>query len=94
MNEYNGINLGILHSKNKFVIVNSIDIIYDEEFFKYSKTLVPSTLYRLTTYEINNINTETGDFIEHQTQFKENICHCCFPISHECTTCSLIRGFI
>ena len=81
MNEFNGINLGIIHSKYKFIIINNIDIIYDEEFFKFSKTLVPATLYRITTYEINNINTDSDSFMEHKLLFKKNICHCCFPIS-------------
>ena len=52
-------------------IINSIDIIYDEEFFKFSKTLVPATLYRITTYEINNINTSFSGYIP-QFKYKYN----------------------
>ena len=72
MIEYNGANLALLHTKNQFVAINNIDIIYDERFFEYAHTLKPKTLYRLTTYSIKNIETKSLDFEEHQGRFKKN----------------------
>ena len=45
MNEYNGINIGLLNAKEKFVVVNSIDIIYDETFFTFIKSIKAKTVF-------------------------------------------------
>ena len=79
MNEYNGINIGLLNAKEKFVVVNSIDIIYDETFFTFIKSIKTKTLYRLTTYSIKDVDTSNTYYEKHQLLFKKNITHRHFP---------------